>query len=326
MPVFCTKMRCGEWWASSPVLRGSRHPCPLLPITHLVDYLSPRCTWYCRKTTEECDLFTVVSWWKALHQMLFFFLCVVLSHPDIFDPWCSRPSAWVSLRIVPACCAVLYPGQNAPEYRMPVLPPAVLLGCCCFRSWCSQMLHLVAWLMLYGDATRLVGPSFLRFGPCLSRIFRLCLLELVAARWPVMSVGVVCHLVLWLISLVCYTLLLWIRGLFPALRRAPPTVPSVLRWCRYLSSAPWDLHSQGCYYRADTKYLGLHEEIQEILQIQYRHIWTHHFLTETTGMNRIRPDINKQGLTNGTTDNIYQITITSHLLQFLLQDLTWALH
>ena len=43
MPVFCLKMRCGEWWASSPVLRGSRHPCPLLPITHLVGFLFTRC-------------------------------------------------------------------------------------------------------------------------------------------------------------------------------------------------------------------------------------------------------------------------------------------
>ena len=31
-------MRCGEWWASLPDLRGSQHPCPLLPTTHLVDF------------------------------------------------------------------------------------------------------------------------------------------------------------------------------------------------------------------------------------------------------------------------------------------------
>ena len=36
MPLFFV-MRCGEWWASSPVLRGSQHPCPLLPTTHLAD-------------------------------------------------------------------------------------------------------------------------------------------------------------------------------------------------------------------------------------------------------------------------------------------------
>ena len=64
-----------------------------------------------------------------------------------------------------------------------------------------------------------------------------------------------------------------------------------------------------------------HEEIQEILQIQDRHIQMHHCLTETTDMNRIGPDINKQGLMKGTTDSIHQITIISHLLQFLLQDL-----
>ena len=63
-----------------------------------------------------------------------------------------------------------------------------------------------------------------------------------------------------------------------------------------------------------------HEETQEILQIQDRHIQTHHCLTETE-MNRLGPDINKQGLMKGTTDNIHQITIISHLLQFLLQDL-----
>ena len=33
-------MRCGEWWVSSLDLRGSRHPCPLLPTTHLADFLS----------------------------------------------------------------------------------------------------------------------------------------------------------------------------------------------------------------------------------------------------------------------------------------------
>ena len=41
MPLFFV-MRCGEWWASSPVLRGSRHPCPLLPTTHLADFLFAR--------------------------------------------------------------------------------------------------------------------------------------------------------------------------------------------------------------------------------------------------------------------------------------------
>ena len=35
---FCNMMRCGEWWASSPVLWGSQHPCLLLPTTHLADY------------------------------------------------------------------------------------------------------------------------------------------------------------------------------------------------------------------------------------------------------------------------------------------------
>ena len=33
-------MRCGEWWASSLDLWGSWHPYPLLPTTHLVDFLS----------------------------------------------------------------------------------------------------------------------------------------------------------------------------------------------------------------------------------------------------------------------------------------------
>ena len=47
----------------------------------------------------------------------------------------------------------------------------------------------------------------------------------------------------------------------------------------------------------------------------------HHCLTETTDMNRIGPDINKQGLTKCTTDNTHQMTIISHLLHFLLQDL-----
>ena len=32
-------MRCGEWWVSSPDLQGSRHPYPLLPTTHLADFL-----------------------------------------------------------------------------------------------------------------------------------------------------------------------------------------------------------------------------------------------------------------------------------------------
>ena len=31
-------MRCGEWWASSLDLRGSQHPYPLLPTTHLADF------------------------------------------------------------------------------------------------------------------------------------------------------------------------------------------------------------------------------------------------------------------------------------------------
>ena len=48
-----------------------------------------------------------------------------------------------------------------------------------------------------------------------------------------------------------------------------------------------------------------HEEIQEILQIQDRHIQMHHCLTGTTDMNRIGPDINKQGLTKGTTESIH---------------------
>ena len=33
-------MRCDEWWASSPDLRGSWHPYPLLPTTYLADFLS----------------------------------------------------------------------------------------------------------------------------------------------------------------------------------------------------------------------------------------------------------------------------------------------
>ena len=33
-------MRCGEWWAFSLDLRASWHPYPLLPTTHLVDFLS----------------------------------------------------------------------------------------------------------------------------------------------------------------------------------------------------------------------------------------------------------------------------------------------
>ena len=57
-----------------------------------------------------------------------------------------------------------------------------------------------------------------------------------------------------------------------------------------------------------------HKEIQEILQIQDRHIKTHHCLIETTDMNRIGPDIKKQGLTKGITDNVHQITIISQLL------------
>ena len=43
-------------------------------------------------------------------------------------------------------------------------------------------------------------------------------------------------------------------------------------------------------------------------EIQDRHIQMHHFLTETTDMNRIGLDVKKQGLTKGTTDNIHQIT------------------
>ena len=35
-------MRCGEWWASLPDLRGSQYPYPLLPTTHLADFLSAR--------------------------------------------------------------------------------------------------------------------------------------------------------------------------------------------------------------------------------------------------------------------------------------------
>ena len=38
MPCEGIWMRCGEWWASSLDLRGSWHPYPLLPITHLAGF------------------------------------------------------------------------------------------------------------------------------------------------------------------------------------------------------------------------------------------------------------------------------------------------
>ena len=41
-------MRCGEWWMSSPDLWGSWHSYPLLPTTHLADFLSATGEQYCK--------------------------------------------------------------------------------------------------------------------------------------------------------------------------------------------------------------------------------------------------------------------------------------
>ena len=102
------EMRCSEWWASSPVLWGSRHPCPLLPITHLVDFLSTRCTWYSRK--NEWSFYSRVHCWELVEG----------SSPDAFL-FLVRHSA-------------------PPRYFRPVMQRAICLG---LTSYSSCMLRCV---------------------------------------------------------------------------------------------------------------------------------------------------------------------------------------
>ena len=80
-------------------------------------------------------------------------------------------------------------------------------------------------------------------------------------------------------------------------------------------SAPWDLHSQGTLLQSRHQiFRTTMRKSRKFYQIQDRHIQVHHCLTETTDMNMIGPDVNKQGLTKGTTGSIHQIIIINHLL------------
>ena len=119
-------MRCGEWWASSPDLRGCWHPYPLLPTTHLVDlYMSAR--WVrCREKSHftSCLFRLLHSHCHNASSVVLFYL----THPCIFYLLCIGSVVWVLQQIVVGVLTSSCSFQNFYLWCGPLWLPIILLG------------------------------------------------------------------------------------------------------------------------------------------------------------------------------------------------------